>query len=361
VEKEEGTPILRCPNPECPAQLRERLKWFVGRRQMDIEGLGEKILDQLMEKGTVNTFADLFRLTVPAIADLTRDVKREDKTVVARVGEKNAGKIIASAEEAKGRGLARVLAALGIPHVGATIAEELAEAFGEIDALSKATEGEIGTKLAEGANKEENEAAARDAAAALHEVLHSLMGKQLAEEVVKFAAEEGGYAKIKETLAKEKVKVGKPELVNLLDRYTDAESLLAATPGEMADAMLGRVVAHSIHQFLRSADGRRVVRELRDVGVSFSVPKASRAAAPAGADAGAFGGKTFVITGGFEAFTRDALREKVKALGGKVTDSVSKNTDVLLCGTDAGSKLDKAKSLGVAVWEERELLKKLGQ
>jgi DNA ligase (NAD+) len=361
VEKEEGTPILRCPNPECPAQLRERLKWFVGRRQMDIEGLGEKILDQLMEKGTVKTFADLFRLTVPGIADLTRDVKREDKTVVARVGEKNADKIIASAEEAKGRGLARVLAALGIPHVGATIAEELAEAFGDIDALSKATEGEIGTKLAEGANKEENEAAARDAAKALHEVLHSLMGKQLAEEVVKFAAEEGGYAKIKETLVKEKVKAGKPELVNLLDRYTDAESLLAATEGEMADAMLGRVVAHSIHQFLRSADGRRVVQELRDVGVSFSVPRASRAAAPAGADAGAFGGKTFVITGGFESFTRDELREKVKALGGKVTDSVSKNTDVLLCGTDAGSKLDKAKSLGVAVWEEGELLKKLGQ
>ena len=165
----------------------------------------------------------------------------------------------------------------------------------------------------------------------------------------------------KEIVVKEKVKVGKPELVNLLDRYTDAESLRSATPGELADAMLARVVAHSIHQFLRSEDGNRIIRELKEVGVRFTAPRASKAAAPPNADAGAFGGKTFVITGGFEAFTRDQLREKVKALGGKVTDSVSKNTDVLLCGTDAGSKLDKARALGVAVWEEPELLKKLGQ
>jgi DNA ligase (NAD+) len=362
VEPEEGTPILRCPNPECPAQIAERLKWFVGRRQMDIEGLGEKILDQLMEIGKVKTFADLFRLQVPDIADLTRDVKREDKTVQARIGEKNAEKIVASAEEAKSRGLTRVLAALGIPHVGATIAEEVAEHFGDIKSLSAASEGEIGSALAEGANKEEKESAARDAAKAIHDLLHSsLMGKQLAEEFVELAAAEGGYDQIKTALAKEKVKLGRTEMTNLFDRYTDAGSLLAATKDELADAMLGRVVAHSLHQWLHSESGKQIVKDLQLVGVQFTTPRKPKAVVPAGADASAFAGKTFVITGSFEAFTRDELRDKVKALGGKTAESVSKNTDVLLCGTDAGSKLTKARSLNIPIWEEAALLNKLGQ
>jgi DNA ligase (NAD+) len=361
VEKEEGTPILRCNNPQCPAQISERIKWFVGRRQMDIEGLGEKILDQLMEAGKVKGFADLFKLSVPDIAELTRDVKREDKTVIARVGEKNAEKILKSAEEAKGRGLARVLASLGIPHVGATMAEEVAEAFGDIDTLTKAGEGDIRQKLAEGANQAEREKDVAESAGALHHALHaSLMGKPLAEEMAKYG-EEDDYAKVKEVLAKEKVKISKPELVNLLDRYTDAEALLGASKEELADAMIGRVVAHSLHQYLHSAEGKRVIKELQDVGVKFSVPRGKAAAVPAGAQAGEFAGKTFVITGSFEKFTRDELREKVKALGGKVTDSVSKKTDVLLCGTEAGSKLDKAKALGIGIWEEAELLKKLGE
>lgn len=360
VEREEGTPIIRCTNPRCPAQIAERLKWFVGRRQMDIDGLGEKILEQLMEAGKVKGFADLFKLSVPDIADLTRDVKREDKTVVARIGEKNAEKILASAEEAKGRGLARVLASLGIPHVGATMAEEIAEAFGDIDTLTKAGEGEIRQKLAEGANQAEREKEVAESAGALHHALHaSLLGKQLAEEMIKHGEAEE-YTRVKDLLSKEKVKIGKQDLVNLLDRYTDAESLLSASSTDIADAMIGRVVAHSISAYLRSMEGKRTIKELEGVGVKFTMPKKAKAAVPAGADSGAFTGKTFVITGGFEAFTRDDLRDKVKALGGKVTDSVSKNTDVLLCGTDAGSKLDKAKGLGIAIWEEPELLQKLG-
>ncbi|HZZ44135.1 MAG TPA: NAD-dependent DNA ligase LigA [Tepidisphaeraceae bacterium] len=362
VEKEEGTPILRCPNPECPAQLRERLKWFVGRRQMDIEGLGEKILDQLMDKGTVKTFADLFRLTVPEIADLTREVKREDKTVLARIGEKNAEKIVASADEAKERGLARVLAGLGIPHVGATIAEEVAEAFGDLDVLTKASEGEIRAALAEGENAETREEETAAGAEKLHELLHaSLMGKQLAEEMIALAEQEGGYAKIKEMLAKEKVKIGKPEMVNLLERYTDADSLWSASAAALADAMIGRVVAHSLYEWLHSPEGKRITGDLCAAGVKFHTQHRHAAAIPAGAHAEAFAGKTFVITGGFENFSRDELRDKVKALGGKTSESVSKKTDVLLCGTDAGSKLDKAKSLGIAIWEEPELLTKLGE
>jgi DNA ligase (NAD+) len=131
IEKEEGTPYVRCPNESCPGRLRERLKWFVGRNQMDIENVGEALIDQLMDHGLVKTFADLYRLTKQQLVELER------------MGEKSAQNVVDSIQGSRSRGLDRLLAGLGIRHVGNRVAHVLASHFGSLDALAKATTDEL--------------------------------------------------------------------------------------------------------------------------------------------------------------------------------------------------------------------------
>ena len=134
VERE-GPKIL-CTSAACPAQLRERLKWFVGRDQMDIDGLGDKLVDQLVDAGLVKGFADVFTLDAEALAALTSESRdKEGKVTLRKVGAKTAASIVAGAEEAKGRGLARLLASLGIRHLGAATAKSLARAYPDMHAL----------------------------------------------------------------------------------------------------------------------------------------------------------------------------------------------------------------------------------
>ncbi|MHC4991016.1 MAG: NAD-dependent DNA ligase LigA, partial [Planctomycetota bacterium] len=128
---EQDGPKLFCVNPECPAQFREKLKWFVGRGQMDIDGLGEKLIDQLVDAGLVHHFADLFTL------------QRDQLLALERVGERSADNLLAALDEARGRGLARVLAGLGIRHIGAAAAKTLAAHFESADALLESTEEEL--------------------------------------------------------------------------------------------------------------------------------------------------------------------------------------------------------------------------
>jgi DNA ligase (NAD+) len=135
VVEQEG-PKVFCVNPECPAQIRERLKWFVGRGQMDIDGMGEKLVDQLVDTGLVTHFADIFTL------------RRDDVVGLERMGEKSADNLMKAIEDAKGRGLARVLAGLGIRHVGVTTAKMLARRFRDINALRGASEPELRPKHA---------------------------------------------------------------------------------------------------------------------------------------------------------------------------------------------------------------------
>ncbi|MBB47350.1 MAG: DNA ligase (NAD(+)) LigA [Phycisphaerae bacterium] len=130
VVEQEG-PKLYCTNPECAGQFRERLKWFVGRGQMDIDGFGEKLVDQLLDAGLVSHFADLFRLN------------RDDLLALERMGETSADNLLAALDEARGRGLARVLAGLGIRHIGTSASKILAGAFADADALLAAEEVEL--------------------------------------------------------------------------------------------------------------------------------------------------------------------------------------------------------------------------
>lgn len=265
VEKDEGGVYLRCINPTCDAQIKERLKYFCGRDQMDIESLGDVIVEKLVDEGWLHTFADVYKLPSrrDALTELQFEQQRtrdgETKTSLMKLGEKRADKIIDGIEKSKKQPLARVLAAMNIRHVGESSAELLAEHFGDMQKIAEATED------------------------ALQEV-------------------DG---------------VG-PEL------------------------------AKSIHDFFHSDAGTRAWIALRDAGVNMT--QARRAVA---ADS-PLAGKTVVVTGTLTRYDRKGIETLIKNLGGKASGSVSKKTDFLVAGESAGSKLEKARELGVRILTEEE-------
>lgn len=247
LEKDEGGVFIRCPNISCPAQLGERLLYFASRSAMDIEGLGEKLAYQLIEAALVNDLGDLYDLT-------------EDKlTSLDRMGAKSAQKLLANIELSKTRGLARLLNALSIRHVGARVAAALAGHFGSIDALL---------------------AASLDDLAAVEDV--------------------------------------------------------------------GPVIAASVHVFLHSEHGSRAIERLRAAGLDMTAPLKPRD------PVGVLAGKTIVVTGTLAKYKREEIEALIEQHGGRAGKSVSKKTDYLVAGEDAGSKLAKAQSLGVPILAEHE-------
>lgn len=282
----------RCVNPECPAQLREKLIWFAGRDQMDIDGLGEQTIDQIRACGLVplETFADIFRL----------DRHRPALLSLERMGEKKVDNLLAGIEAAKPRGLARVLAGMGIRHIGSATAKSLARLFPDLDALIAADERRLRPKT---------------------------LGRA------------------------EAVELGYP-----------------ADPTDRPETGLGKTTAPVFHAYLHSQAAARTFADLRSVGVDLSsreyappTPHPDHPAHTAGPVAPPpLAGKTVVITGTLEAFDRAELTARLEAMGAKVTGSVSKNTDALIAGAKAGSKLVKAIELGVEVWDEARLRSVLG-
>lgn len=281
----------RCVNPECPAQIRERIIWFAGRRQMDIEGLGEKTVDQIISAGTIplRSFSDVFHL----------HEYRDKLLELERMGEKKVDNLLAGIEDAKGRGMARVLAGMGIRHVGDSTAKALSRQFANIDALLAAEEWQLRPKDAAG-NKTERE------------------------------------------------KYGLP-----------------SDPKDLPETGLGKLTAPVVHDYLHSKMARHTFAELRKAGVDLSSHEFAAAQArvaamkKGGGEENPFAGKTIVITGTLENFEREDLKAKLEGFGAKVSGSVSKNTDFVIVGENAGSKLAKANELGVETWEEARLLKAL--
>ncbi|HEU0200656.1 MAG TPA: NAD-dependent DNA ligase LigA [Burkholderiaceae bacterium] len=256
VMRDPGEADHRCTGGlVCAAQRKEALLHFASRRALDIEGLGDKLVDQLVENDRVRTPADLFKLDLATLAGLER------------MGEKSAANLIAARDRARKTTLERFIYALGIRHVGESTARDLARHFGNLDALLAADE------------------------AALLEV---------------------------------------PDV--------------------------GPVVAASIAQFFAEPHNRQEIERLRrEVTWPEGPPQ------PAKPSAGPLAGKTFVLTGTLPTFTRDDATAMILAAGGKVSGSVSKKTDFVVAGEEAGSKLDKARELGVRVIGEAELKKLLAQ
>ena len=261
VEQEADTPYIRCVNPACPAQLKERLRWFCQRGQMEIEGLGDVLVDQLVEGGHVREFADLYKLQAETIAGLTSEVEQGDKVVRRTVGEKVAKKVVENIDRSRQQPLERLIAGLGIRHVGNRVAYVLASHFGSLGALLKATAEELGE---------------------VHEI--------------------------------------------------------------------GPVIADSVHDFFASHAGKKTVADLKAVGIDpqMEVKQAATSAT------GPLAGKTIVVTGTLKKYKRDEIEALIQKHGGRAAGSVSKKTDYLVAGEEAGSKLDKAKKLGVKVIDEAE-------
>jgi DNA ligase (NAD+) len=254
VERVADEAVARCTGGLfCPAQRKEALRHFASRRALDIEGLGTKIIDQLVEGDIVHTPADLYKLTAQQLAELER------------MGEKSAVNLVAAIEHSKRTALPRFLYALGIRDVGDATATTLATHFGTLEALERAD----------------------------------------------------------------------------LDTIQQAPDV-------------GPVVAARVRHFFDQEDNRKVIEELRRQGVQWPAIEARAAAKE-----GALVGKTFVITGTLASMSRDQAADRITALGGKVTGSVSKKTSYLVAGTEAGSKLAKAQELGVPVLEEEAFLKLL--
>jgi DNA ligase (NAD+) len=251
VGRDEGGVYIRCLNPSCPAQLKERLRFFATRRAMDIEGLGPALIDQLVDQALVKSLTDLYALTVDRLAALDR------------MGEKSARNLVESILASKDRGLARVLTALGIRHVGERNARLLAERFGSMPVLMSASEED-----------------------------------------------------------------------------------LAQIPG------IGPVVAESVYGFFRSEAGIETIQSLDKYGVCMKETTRSNESPVRPR----FEGKTFVVTGTLERFSRAEAEEHIRRLGGKTSSTVSKNTNFVVAGSNPGSKLDKAGKLGIEVLSEEAFI-----
>jgi DNA ligase (NAD+) len=247
--REEGEADYRCTGGLfCGAQRKQAILHFAQRRAMDIEGLGDKLVDQLVEANVIRTLPDLYRLGLSGLIALDR------------MGEKSAQNLLANLDKSKHTTLPRFLYGLGIRHVGEATAKDLARHFGKLDAIMDAT----------------------------------------------------------------------------------AEQLL-----EVPD--VGPVVAESIHTFFAQPHNREVVEQLRACGLTWEEGEpAARAPKP-------LSGKTVVLTGTLPTLTRDEAKDMLEAAGAKVAGSVSKKTDYVVAGAEAGSKLDKARELGVTVLDEEGL------
>jgi DNA ligase (NAD+) len=248
----EGEAAIRCINAACPAQVKERIKHFASKGAFDIDGLGDKLVDQLVEKGLVSSFADLFRLEAETLAALDR------------MGVKSAENLVQAIESSKDIHFARFLYALGIRHVGEHVAVLLADHFGDLAQLMNCAEDEL--KAIEG---------------------------------------------------------------------------------------IGPVVAKSISTFFTQKNNIMGLERILDSGIRIKFQRAKKSTKLAG--------KLFALTGSLAGMTRRDAREKIEARGGKVSGSVSRNTDFVVAGESPGSKLTKAQDLGVEVLDEAALLELLGK
>nr|MBA2493250.1 NAD-dependent DNA ligase LigA [Acidobacteriota bacterium] len=244
----EGEAVTRCSNTDCPAKVKARILYFAARKAMDIEGLGDILVEKLVDLGLVKNVADLYSLTLEQVSELER------------MAEKSATNLINQIEASKTRGLQRLLFGLDIRHVGERYAKILARAFRSIEKLAEASVEELD---------------------AIHEI--------------------------------------------------------------------GKTVAVSVFNFFQNPRNQEIIERLKAAGVKMKIDGDSSIVLDEN-----FAGKTFVLTGKLEQFTRDEAAKFIEERGGRVSSTVSKKTDYVVAGADAGSKLSKAENLGVKIINEEE-------
>ena len=288
----------RCENIRCPAQATRRLEFFAARGALDIESVGGIVADKLVERGLVREPLDLFELKPAQLAKLNLGTEENPRVF----GEKNATKAVQSIERARTFPLSRWLFALAIPDVGKTTATDLAR---------------------------------------FHEAIEDVANSKLLRDVIAYHESKGDKQAAKE-IAERLIKSGFAEA---------SKSKINKHGGIVTE--VGPVVAKSVLDFFGSAEGKKILQRMKQLQIH---PKTEKVSAKKMAEL-PLAGKTFVLTGTLPSMTREEATEKIEALGGHVSGSVSKKTDYVLAGAEAGSKLDKAKELDVRVIDEKEFRK----
>jgi DNA ligase (NAD+) len=304
--------VWRCENLQCPAQATRRLEFFTMRGALDIESIGGIVADKLVERGLVREPLDLFLLKVEQLATL--NLGTDDAPRI--FGEKNATKAIQAIERAKTFPLSRWLFGLAIPDVGKTTARDLALFHDTIEDVARSP---LLTDILDYHEKTSQLSGLRRENPERHEKLKG--------EIAEIAA-------------------------RLVQSNFAAPSKSKAEKESGIVTKVGPVVARSVLDFFAGEKGKTILRRMKELGihpVSEKVSAKKAVALP-------FTGKTFVLTGTLPGLTREEASAKIEALGGKVSGSVSGNTDFVLAGEEAGSKLDKAQKLGVKIISEKEFL-----
>jgi DNA ligase (NAD+) len=283
----------RCENLQCPAQTTRRVEFFAARGALDIESVGGIVADKLVERGLVREPLDLFELKVEQLGKLNLGTEENPRIF----GEKNASKAIQAIERARTFPLSRWLYALAIPDVGKTTATDLAR---------------------------------------FHQTIEDVATSKVLHEVLAYHETKGDKEATKE-IAERLIKSGFAER---------SKSKLDKKAGIVTE--VGPVVAKSVLDFFASSAGKKMLQRMKQLGIR---PKSEKVSAKKMAEL-PLAGKTFVLTGTLPSMTREEASAKIEALGGHVSGSVSKRTDYVLAGSEAGSKLEKAKELGVRVIDE---------
>jgi DNA ligase (NAD+) len=310
----------RCQNVAgCPAQLMRRVEYLAARKALDIESLGGIVAEKLVERGLVKDPLDLFTLTLDQLAKLNLGTDEEPRVF----GEKNATKVLEALERAKTAPLHRWILALAIGEVGEATARQLAQTHDSLEALAdSAVLRDIRDLAAKEAERQEISPRSR---------------KNPPKNEAEKARREHREAELKAEIA-------------------EIETRLAAGGLKSRMPEVGPVAAASVLDYFASPAGRATLRRLRSLGIC---PQPETAPATASTRATPFTGKTCVLTGTLSSLTRDQASELIRQAGGTVSGSVSKKTDFVIAGESAGSKLDKAKELGVRVLDEAEFLRLL--
>lgn len=300
---------LRCENPECPAQLARRIEYFAGRGALNIDGLGEVVADKLVERGLVRSVFDLYRLEAEPLANLNLGTDDEPR----QLGEKVARRILEALAESRNAPLAKWIFALGLPSVGETIALKLAGCHPDMQALAKSDRLPLLLELV-----------------ALDESIKSLNPRAQANRG-RPEEEKAGLARKHEAA---------------LARRNEVASEIK----RLGLDGIGPVVARDVMEFFHSPAGHHLLQEMK----TLELHPSGEPEPPRATGSSPFNGKSVVVTGTLQGYSRSEAQAALRAAGARVQDSVSAKTDYLVVGADAGSKLDKARKLGVRTLTEAE-------
>ncbi|PHV32504.1 DNA ligase (NAD(+)) LigA [Janthinobacterium sp. BJB312] len=361
VVREEGEAIARCSGGLfCSAQRKEAFRHFAGRRMMDIEGLGERYIDTLVELEYVHGLADLYSLTLDKLLEMKvradeRDGSTPETVQQGKIPTKWAENLLAGIEASKRPPLERFLFALGIRHVGESTAKTLAEWLGSLAYVRKAPAAllrvlpDIGGTVAESIADFFAEEKNQQALQALLDAGVTPQGEHAPSAKLRTQLEE-----IKLLAAIGIPKLTEPRSKQLVERGVTLASL--AAQGASFHAGLPAAVAEALAQWLADESNVKLLVQLDALRNELLSQLPEMPAA-----GGKLDGKTFVLTGTLPNMSRDEAAELIEAAGGKVSGSVSKKTGYVVAGSDAGSKLAKAQELGVAILDEAGLLALLAQ